>query len=299
MAELPELEIIRTVLARELLGKKIKTVTVTNGKVVRRHKAAREFRVLLEGRTIKSASRLGLNIVFALDNRSHLIITPGPTGELLRGGPKVPKPKHTLVMITTQTGEEIRFIDASGAGEMWVDEPTVEGQEITLSRFARLSVGGDGLSLRRAAPSLALIGIDPLEDQVGWDRLAAVLRSRSVPVKSLLMDQSIVAGLGTLYVDEICFAAGLRFDRLSDSLSVIEIRRLHRSITEIVADALKYSGTSNTEFPFVDPAGETGRYQDHLNVAGRAGETCKECRTPIEKVTFEGHPTWFCPKCQS
>jgi formamidopyrimidine-DNA glycosylase len=285
-------------ISRDMTGKRVKTVAVTNGRIVRRHKAAREFRVLLEGRTVKTAQRLGKNLVFGLDNGSHLIIHLGMSGQLLRGGPKIPKPKHTHVVITMATGEEIRYVDPRTFGELYVSTPPAAGAEITMSPLARLSVGGDGVAIRRVVPELAHLGIDPFEDQIGWDRLAAILRSHSLALKTFLTDQDIIAGIGNIYADEICFAAGLRYDRPSDSLSVIEIRRLHRAITEILTDAIKHGGSTLADEQFVNPAGEPGRYQNFHAVHAREGQPCKECRTPIEKVTFHQRSTYFCPKDQ-
>ena len=112
MPELPEVETVRASLARDLIGKKIKSVAVTNGRVVRRHKTAKDFRVLLEGHSIKSAQRLGKNLIFGLDNGNHLVIHLGMSGQLLRAkGAKDPKPKHTHVVFTFAQGEELRYVD--------------------------------------------------------------------------------------------------------------------------------------------------------------------------------------------
>jgi len=232
MPELPEVETVRASLARDLVGRKVKAVAVTNGRVVRRHKTAKDFRTLLEGRTIKTAQRLGKNLVFALDNGTHLVVHLGMSGQLLRShGPKDVKPKHTHVVISFTQGGELRYVDPRTFGEMYVSIPPPEGTPVEISKFARLSIGGDGMAIRMAVPELAHLGIDPFEDQIGWDRFAAILRSRSTPLKAVLTDQDIIAGIGNIYADEILFAAGLRFDRESESLSTIEIRRLHRAIS--------------------------------------------------------------------
>ena len=285
-------------IARDMVGKKVKAVSVTNGRIVRRHKAAREFRAQLEGRTVKTAQRLGKNLVFALDNGSHLVIHLGMTGRLLRGGPKVPKPKHTHVVMTMATGEEIRYVDPRTFGELYVSTPPAAGAELSVTPLARLSVGGDGAAIRRAVPELAHLGLDPFEDQIGWDRLAAVLRSHHLMLKAFLTDQDIISGIGNIYADEICFASGLLFDRYSDSLSVIEIRRLHRSIIEILTDAVKHGGSTLPDEQFTDPDGKSGNYQTFHAVYNREGQPCRECRTPIEKVTFQQRSTYFCPKDQ-
>ena len=300
MPELPEVETVRASLARDLVGKKVKSVAVTNGRIVRRHKTAKEFRALVEGHSVKSVARLGKYLVVGLDNATHLVIHLGMSGQLLRArGPKDPKPKHTHVVFTFAQGGELRFVDPRTFGELFVSIPPLEGQEVEISKFARLSIGGDGLALRRVVPELAHLGIDPFEDQIGWDRFAAILRSRTTGLKAVLTDQDIIAGIGNIYADETLFAAGLMYDRPAESLSTIEIRRLHRSITETLTEAIKYGGSTLADEQFVDPDGNPGTYQQYHQVYNREGLACLQCRQPIQRVVVRQRATFFCPKCQS
>ena len=300
MPELPEVETVRSVLAREVVAKKIKLVHVTDGRAVRRHKTAKDFRTLLEGRTIKSVERLGKNIVVGLDNASHLVIHLGMTGQVLRAkNAKEPKPKHTHVVITFATGDELRYVDQRTFGELYVSVPPPEGAEVEISKFARLSIGGEGLLLRRQIPELAHLGVDPFEDQIGWDRFAAILRSRSTPLKVVLTDQDIIAGIGNIYADESLYASGLRYDRPAESLSTIEIRRLHRSIAEVLTEAIKYGGSTLDDEQFVNPDGKPGTFQQYHQVYNREGLPCYQCRTLIQRVVLRQRATFFCEKCQS
>ncbi|MHB2027753.1 MAG: bifunctional DNA-formamidopyrimidine glycosylase/DNA-(apurinic or apyrimidinic site) lyase [Acidimicrobiales bacterium] len=301
MPELAEVETVRASLARDLIGKRVKAVSVTNGRVVRRHKTAKEFRALVEGHSIRSVERLGKNLVLGLDNHSHLVIHLGMSGRLLRAkGPKDPKPKHTHVVFSFVQGGELRYVDPRTFGELYVssarrdDDPPAE-----ISRFARLSIGGEGLARRRAVPELAHLGLDPFEDQIGWDRLAAILRSRSTSLKAVLTDQEIVAGIGNIYADEILYAAGLRYDRPSESLSTIEIRRLHRAITEVLSEAIKYGGSTLDDEQFVDPDAKPGTYQQFHQVYNREGLACFQCRQPIRRESVRGRSTYYCEKCQA
>jgi formamidopyrimidine-DNA glycosylase len=298
MPELPEVETVRASLSRDLIGKRVKTAVVTNGRVVRRHKTAKDFRAAIEGHTIKTVQRLGKNLIFALENGTHLVVHLGMSGQLLRAkGPN--KPKHTHVVFSFVQGGELRYVDPRTFGELYVSTPLPEGAENEISKFARLSIGGDGLALRREIPELAHLGIDPFEDQIGWDRFAAILRSRTTTLKVVLTDQDIIAGLGNIYADETLFASGLRYDRPAESLSTIEIRRLHRAISEILTNAIKYGGTTLADEQFVDPDGKPGTYQQYLQVYGREGEPCYQCRLPITKVLVRQRSTFFCEKCQS
>ncbi len=300
MPELPEVETVRAGLQREIAGKKIKTVTVENDHLIRRHTSAKEFRAPLEGATVKGVHRLGKNLLVQLDSGSHLVIHLGMSGQVLKAkGSKDPRPKHTHVVLQFATGEEIRYVDTRTFGELYVSAPPAEGTEIVVSKFARLSIGGDGLEYRKRVPELAHLGIDPFEDQVGWDRFAAIVRSRSTGLKAVLTDQDIVAGIGNIYADEILFQANLRFDRPSDSLSTIEIRRLHRTIPEILTEAIKAGGTTLSDESFVNIEGVAGTYGTHLRVHTREGQGCVTCRTPIAKASYHQRSTYFCPKCQA
>ena len=121
---------------------------------------------------------------------------------------------------------------------------------------------------------------------------------RSVRLKPLLMDQKFIAGIGNIYADEILFAAGLRHDRLSNSLSTQEIRRLYRALVETLHDAIKYRGSTLSDQQYVDLAGRGGDYQTLHEVYDRAGQNCRRCRAVITKAKFAGRSTFFCPSCQ-
>lgn len=299
MPELPEVETVRASLVRDMIGRKIKSVTVTNGRVVRRHKSAKDFRALLEGHSIKAVQRLGKYLIIELDNANHLVIHLGMSGQLLRAkGAKDPKPKHTHVVISFSQGEELRYVDPRTFGELFVSIRPPDDAEVEISKFARLSIGGDGLALRHQIPELAHLGIDPFEDQIGWDRFAAILRSRSTSLKIVLTDQDIIAGIGNIYADESLFASALMYDRSAESLSTIEIRRLHRSITEILTEAIKHGGSTLADEQFVNPDGKPGNYQEYHQVYNREGLPCYQCRQPIKRVTLRGRSTFFCEKCQ-
>jgi formamidopyrimidine-DNA glycosylase len=300
MPDLVEVEVTRAVLQRETSGKKVKAVTVASAKAVSRHKTAKDFRTLLEDHILKEAMRLGDSIVIALDNGHHLVIdlASGVTLQWVKDE-TVAKPKYTQIVLAFATGGELRIIDPKQTGVVFVSKPPLEGDKVEISKFARLSVGGSGLALRRVVPELAPLGLDPLEDQIGWDRFAAVLRSRSTPLVEVFTDQSIFSGIGSLYASEIFFAAGLRPDRPADGLSTIEMRRLHRSILEILADGIKHGGVSTTTSPFTDPDGVEGDFQRYLKVWEREGERCEQCRSTIKLSGTKQKPAYYCEKCQA
>ena len=299
MPELPEIEILRQELARDVVGLKVKEVTVTTGKVVKRHKTAKAFRDLLEGRTIKSVSRLGTSLVLELDDAGSLVIDLKGTGMLRRAkSAKEAKPKHTSVVIAFTKGGQLRFVDPKSLGELYVSTPPAEGTVTAVSPSSTVAISGEGAMLRQRVPQLAQLGFDPVEDVMSWERFAIVLRAKSMPIRAFLVDQSLVTGIGPVYADEICFASGLSPERASDSLSTTEVRRLWRSLVEILAEAIKHGGTTLGDDGFGDLHGSPGRYQDSLEVYGREGEACRRCRRPISKAKLGTKPIFVCERCQ-
>ena len=299
MPELPEVETIRQELAKEVVGRKVKSVSVTNGRVVRRHPSAKEFRSEVEGRSIKSVGRLGKYLVLGLDNGSSLVIHLGMSGQLHKAkSAKEAKEKHTHVVIAFTQGGELRYVDPRTFGELFVSNPPPEATRPAIAASAQVAMGGEGMATRLAVPELAGLGFDPVEDVMSWERFAVVLRAHSMQLKSFLTEQDIVAGIGNIYADETLFAAGLRYDRISDSLSTTEVRRLWRAMVEILAEAIKHGGSTLADEQFVDLFGKPGGYQVFHEVYGREGESCRRCRRPIVRVKHQGRSTFFCEHCQ-
>jgi formamidopyrimidine-DNA glycosylase len=113
------------------------------------------------------------------------------------------------------------------------------------------------------------------------------------------MDQKFISGLGNIYSDEVLFGAGLRYDRLSNTLSSQEVRRLYRGMQEVLQEAIKLRGTTLEDEAYLDLFGEPGEYQNELKVYGRTGLPCRRCRTPIQTVKISQRSSYYCPQCQS
>jgi formamidopyrimidine-DNA glycosylase len=122
--------------------------------------------------------------------------------------------------------------------------------------------------------------------------------SRRQPLKALLTDQRVIAGLGNIYSDEVLHAAGLRYDRLSNTLTVQEVRRLFRAILEVVHEAVAARGSSLADEQYVDLHGKPGSFQEHHQVYGREGKACLRCRATIVRTKWAGRSTFYCPSCQ-
>ncbi|MGZ4798320.1 MAG: bifunctional DNA-formamidopyrimidine glycosylase/DNA-(apurinic or apyrimidinic site) lyase [Acidimicrobiia bacterium] len=278
MPELPEVEVVRRDLEREVVGKKIKSVDVNGMRSIRRYRQRKLFTAALEGRKITAVSRRGKYLVLKLDDGNALIVHLGMSGQLLRAKTaREAVPKHTHVTITFTQGGQLRFVDPRTFGEMFV------------TPF-------DGID--QDVDELAHLGIDPLESAMSWDYFGELVAQRHVKLKAALMDQKFLAGIGNIYSDEILFNAGRRWDRMSDSLSPEEVRRLYRALVETLQDAVKYRGSSLADEQYVDLFGKKGEYQLHHKVYAREGEPCRRCRHVIMREKTGGRSTFFCGACQ-
>jgi formamidopyrimidine-DNA glycosylase len=278
MPELPEVEVMRRDLEREVVGKKIKAVEVTGTRSVRRHKNRKEFITILTGRKITGVQRRGKYLVMKLDGNDALVVHLGMSGQLLRAKTAREKaPKHTHVAITFTQGGLLRFVDPRTFGEMFVAPYDELDQQVD---------------------ELAHLGLDPLETALSWELFGRMLAEKKTKLKPLLMDQKFIAGIGNVYSDEILFEAGLKWERQSDSLSQQEVRRLYRAISETLQDAVKYRGSSLADEQYVDLFGKPGEYQEHHQVYGREGESCMRCRRPIHRARYSNRSTFYCDACQ-
>jgi formamidopyrimidine-DNA glycosylase len=278
LPELPEVETIRRDLDKEVVGKKIKSVEATGLRSIRRHKTKKDFTGRLDGQKINDVLRRGKYLLFKLDGGDVLVVHLGMSGQLLRArSAKEVAPKHTHVVITFTQGGQLRYVDPRTFGELFV------------TAFDDLVA---------TVPELAHLGFDPIEDVMSWNRFGELLAARHTKLKPLLMDQKFIAGIGNMYADEILWAAGLRPDRGSDSLSSQEVRRLSRAMSETLQDAIKHRGSSLADEQYRDVFGEVGDFQSQHKVYDREGEPCRRCRRPIVRVKANGRSTFFCERCQ-
>jgi formamidopyrimidine-DNA glycosylase len=279
--ELPEVEVMRRDLEKEVVGRRIKAVEVRPHRnamrVIRRHSRRKEFEDRLTGKKITKVGRKGKYVLLYLDDGQVLVVHFGMSGQFLRGTKRQGLPQHTHVVIEFVQGGDLRFIDPRTFGEMFVTNADALGKVRELDHVA----------------------IDPLEDTFTWQEFSGELARRAAKLKPLLMDQKFVSGLGNIYSDEVLFAAGLRQDRTSDTLSSQEVRRLYRAMREVVQDAIRFRGSTLDDEAYVDLFGKPGEFQSELKVYGRKGQACRRCRTPIESVKFQGRTSYYCPQCQS
>jgi formamidopyrimidine-DNA glycosylase len=279
--ELPEVEVMRRDLEKDVVGRRIKTAEVKGSRnamrVIRRHAKRKDFTSRLEGRKLTKVERRGKYVLLHLDSGDSLVTHFGMSGQFQRGNGRVVIEPHTHVVLTFQQGGDLRFLDPRTFGEMFVTSTDDLGKVKELQHIA----------------------IDPLDQVFTWPTFQYLLAQRAAKMKQLLMDQKFISGLGNIYSDEVLFAAGLRYDRLSDTLSSQEVRRLYRAIQETVQEAIKMRGTTLEDEAYVDLFGKPGEYQAELKVYGREGEPCRRCRSPIQTVKVSQRTSYFCPQCQS
>src|ERR687888_734775 len=268
---------MRRDLEKEVVGKRVKEVEVRPHRnamrVIRRHARRKEFADRLAGKKITKVDRKGKYVLLYLDDGDVLVVHFGMSGQFLRGTKRQSLPPHTHVVIEFHQGGDLRFVDPRTFGEMFV-------------------AGSNDLG---KVKELDHIAIDPLEDTFTWQEFSYELGRRASKLKPLLMDQKFISGLGNIYSDEVLFAAGLRHDRMSDSLSSQEVRRLYRAMREVLQDAVRFRGTTLTDEAYVDIFGKPGEFQNELKVYGRRGLPCRRCRTPIEMVKVGGRGADFFP----
>jgi len=290
MPELPEVETIARGLADRVTGDVIESVWL-GSKPEPLKSAASEIVAALESKRIAGVRRVGKHIVFDLENgqrassavprksrakssntlatmpdplSAQWIVHLGMTGRMLVCNPNQPTEKHTHAIARLASGRELRFVDPR--------------------RFGRLSV----------AHGFEAVGSEPLE--VELEPFIKLFRGRKTSIKSALLNQKLLRGVGNIYADESLFRAGIRPRRRAASLTRKDLPRLYAAIQEVLKEAIELGGSSVSNY--VDADGEEGFFQLKHRVYGRQGKPCLVCKSPIKRVVIAGRSSHYCPKCQ-
>lgn len=279
MLELPEVEVLRKDLEKEVVGKRVKEVTVATATIVKQfHGSASEFVSALQERKIEAARRRGAVVFLDLDDGRTWVIDPGATSSLHRETATEPPDEHTHLVVTFTIGGAIHVSDPKA-------EPTAAtGVVPTDEALAAAGISADVL--------------DPLDDNPTWMAFGARLQAAAVPLRSFLIDPAHVVGIGDVYADEILFESGLRHDRPSERLSTQEVRRLYRAIHEVIHAAMKQRGSSLDDAEAEVAIDDEGEAAEHLKVYGREGLPCPRCRQVIVRTKIKrGSYTFHCDQC--
>ncbi len=281
MPELPEVETVARGLNKRVAGDWIESVWLGE-KPEPLKSSAKEIAAVLEHSRIAQVRRVGKHIVFDLERsvprrkpltipHGQWIVHLGMTGRMQVAEPGDELLKHTHAVLKLKSGRELRFVDPR--------------------RFGRLAV----VRLKEGTPNgFAAPGDEPLDSQA--DRFMELFRKRNTPIKSALLNQKLLSGVGNIYADEALFRAGIRPRRRASSLTREQLRKLHAAVKEVLNEAIALGGSSVSDY--VNADGEAGFFQLQHRVYGREGEPCLVCETPIKRIVIAGRSSHYCAQCQ-
>jgi formamidopyrimidine-DNA glycosylase len=273
MPELPEVETVRRTLLQLVQGKKIQKVTIHWPKIIKKPEEIEQFQDALVGQTIQDVNRRGKFLKFILDDYvlvSHLRME----GRYGLYNPEEEYDKHTHVIFSFVDGTELRYRDVRKFGTMHLFSKGEEENDLPLSQ----------------------LGPEPFSKSFTVSYLSERLNKTTRKVKAALLDQTVVVGLGNIYVDEALFRAGINPERIANQITLAECRLLHKEIIATLGEAVEKGGS--TVRSYVNTQGEIGMFQLQLFVYGRTNEPCKKCGTILTKSVVGGRGTHFCEKCQ-
>ncbi|SDK42665.1 DNA-formamidopyrimidine glycosylase [Sediminibacillus albus] len=273
MPELPEVETVRKTLSELVLKKKIVKVEVFWENIIKQPADVDQFKDMLIGQSINEIGRKGKFLLFGLDDYtiiSHLRME-GKYGVFQEKDPVV---NHTHVLFTFSDGSELRYNDVRKFGTMHVVE---KGKEFSQKPLNQL-------------------GPDPFSPDFNFSVFYKKVHKSERTIKSILLDQSVIAGLGNIYVDETLFKAGIHPEKKGTELSEQEVKNIHYFAVETLEQAIAQGGT--TIRSYVNSQGQIGMFQQELFVYGQEKEPCKKCGGPIIKMKVGGRGTHICLSCQ-
>lgn len=270
MPELPEVETVIRTLETQIMGSKIIDITVWWDKIIARP-SIREFKDALIGQTFIKFDRRGKYLILHT-NQYILIIHLRMEGKFYLESINSERSKHTHVIFKLDDNKELHYNDTRKFGRMYLYR---KDEELT---------------------ALSKIGHDPWDEELTAVYLKNAFSKRKTTLKQALLDQSIIAGIGNIYADEICFMAKLAPTKIVNTLSLNQCEMILVCTKTILKAAIKAGGT--TIRSYTSSLGISGRFQLTLKVHTRANESCYECQNAIKKIKINGRGTYFCPNCQ-
>ena len=268
MPELPEVQTVVTTLRPKVVGRTIRAVALARTDIVT--PATADLVTLLTGRSVLDVQRRGKRIVFSLDDGNRFYVHLGMTGQLTATSRSVSPAPHTHLELDVGDGLVLRFRDPRRFGGVWWLGAEAGAQDV--------GIGPEPLGLRPG-------------------QLAKRLARTTRAIKSALLDQRVVAGLGNIYVDEALFAAAIHPLSPAYGLTAAQVARLNRAIKATLRRALRHRGSTLRDY--MDADGAAGGFQRLHRVYDRTGQPCRTCRSPVERIVLGGRSTHFCPRCQT
>jgi formamidopyrimidine-DNA glycosylase len=289
MPELPEVETVANGVNQRVRGETIRSVWFSSKREPFKTPSS-EMAELLPGRRIDRVYRVGKHIVVDLlpGGRAakrtvdlQWIVHLGMTGRLLVSAAAIPLPPHTHAVATLGSGRELRFVDPRRFGRLALHKPTADEN----------SSEGSG---RKAQGRFRGPGTEPLS--ITGSDFIELFRGRKQAIKSALLNQKLLQGVGNIYADESLFRAGIRPRRMAGRLTRAELLSLHSAVQEVLKEAISLGGSSVSDY--VDANGEKGFFQLRHRVYLRTGEPCLTCGAPIRRIVLGGRGTHYCTRCQ-
>ena len=286
MPELPEVETVRRGIEAKVVGRMITSVEVGRERSVRR--VGRDAVIHgLTGATMTATSRRGKYLTCDFDNGEQMMIHLRMSGRVLIAPVGTERPPHTHVVCTLAPRGDAHNVD--GNDELWFVDPRTFGEVVVY----------DAAHVNDVVPELLRLGPDPIADEFNADVLRRQLARRHAPIKSVLLNQQVVAGIGNIYADEALHRARLRWNRPASSLSPQAVRRLSDAIVAVLSAAVEAGGSTLDDTQYVDVDGVQGWFQLEHRVYGRVGQLCLTCgKSRIAKAVVAGRTTAYCPRCQ-
>ncbi|MET3860200.1 formamidopyrimidine-DNA glycosylase [Dietzia sp. 2505] len=288
MPELPEVEVVRRGLEAHVVGRRILDVDVTGARTARRQPGGpAEIVARLRDRVVSGAGRRGKYLWLTLDGEHTagadcLLVHLGMSGQMLVTTSDAPRVRHLHARAVLDDGRELRFVDQRTFGG-WTVVPLAEA--------------ADGSRVLLPAPA-AHVAADPFDPAFDELATARTIRRRDTEIKRLLLDQTVVSGIGNIYADEALWRSGVHGRRRAGALTLATVRGLLGHARDVMSDALAAGGTSFDAL-YVNVNGASGYFDRSLDVYGRAGRPCARCGTPVVREDFMNRGSHFCPGCQS
>lgn len=272
---MPEVETVRRAIHPQLVGRRVEAARICHPRTARRHARSADVEDRLVGRRVVGTDRIGKFLILRLDADLTWVIHLGMSGRIRLVPSRHPHEPHTRFWAETDSGPALRFVDARTFGFVAV----FTSEEMTSS-------------------SLTKLGPDAWKELPTAGDLGERMRGRSIAVKSLLLDQRFLAGLGNIYADEVLHRAGIHPARTAGSLTGPEIGMLHSRVTPVLRDGIRRGGTSLDDLAYLLPDGRAGGFLEYLRAYGREGRPCRSCDTPIRRIVIRARSCFFCPRCQ-
>ena len=292
MPELPEVETVARDLQRWVAGATIQDAEVRWERTIRHPQPGERFAAELKGATISRVGRRAKSVLLHLEDGRVMTVALRMTGALIVAPPRTPDDRYARVVFRLADGRELRYRDVRKFGRigLW------ERGGVPRPRRGKKGKVADRREAYRVGDVFARHGPEPLAPSFSAARLAARLKGRSARLKTLLLDQTFIAGVGNIYADEALWRARLHPLRAADTLTPEEVRRLHRAIRAVLRQGIENRGASFTDYVGAD--GEPGENAERLSVYRRTGQPCLRCGRPISRIVVGQRSTHFCPHCQ-